>query len=269
MSVPFALYVPWIYATSENGGDSISVTDELGNVQSPGGTFPNLSSVNGMVYDPHDKLLYVENGGTNAITYYDTTGNYKGSFAGSDQPGGIAFDPNNDFLYVSYFNTNTISVYDEQGNQQTTAGTFPGTSLPLGIAYDSANHEVFVANLGGHITAYDEQGNLLTPSGGFPNASDPAGTAYDPLGASLLVANQTEPIILGYDAQGNQKSLDGFSSGLGSTPTSITYDPHNDWFYVGDCSGGGTPIRVYSSNGTQQALTGNFAAQVPGITVVP
>jgi DNA-binding beta-propeller fold protein YncE len=269
MSVPLALYVPWIYATSENGGDSIAVTDELGNVQSPGGAFPNLSSVNGLVYDPHDKLLYVENGGTHAITYYDTNGNYKGSFTGSDQPGGIAFDPNNDFLYVSYFDTNTISVYDEQGNQQTTSGSFPGTSFPLGIAYDSADREIFVANEGGNVTAYDEQGNQLSVSGGFPNASNPTGIAYNPLNGWLYVLNGSPNAVLGYDAQGNQQSLSGFSSGLGSSPTAIAYDPHNDWFYVGDCSGSGTPIRAYSSTGTQQASGGSFAAQVPGITVVP
>jgi hypothetical protein len=267
LSVPLALYVPWIYTTSENGGDSIHVTDELGNVQTVSGTFPNLSSVNGIAYDSHNGLLYVENGGTNKITFYDTNGNYQGSFTGSDQPGGIAFDPHNDFLYVTYFNTNTVSVYDEQGNQQTTTGTFPGTGSPLGVAYDSGNHFVYVTNLLGGLTVYDEQGNQQTASGGFPNASSPSGVAFDPIHAWLYVSNQSPAGVLVYDEQGNQQSPSGFGN-LGD-PIDIAYDPHADWFYVGDCSGAGTPVRAFSSSGAAEALGGSFAAQVPGITVVP
>lgn len=267
-SIPLALYVPWVYATSENGGDSVQVTDELGNVQTPAGSFPNLSSVNEIAYDSHNKLLYVNNGGTDKITFYDTNGNFKGSFSGSDQPGGIAFDPHNDLLYVTYFNTNTVSAYDEEGNLQSTPGGFPNTSYPWGIAYDSADRELIVANITGGINVYDEQGNQQSASGGFPNATNAYGLAYDPVNSWLYAINQNPAGVLAYDLTGNQQSLSGFG-GLGGAPSSITYDPHTDWFYVGDCSGAGTPVRVYSSSGSAEALGGVFAAQVPGIAIAP
>jgi DNA-binding beta-propeller fold protein YncE len=268
LSIPLSLYVPWVYATSENGGDSVQVTDELGNPQTISGTFPNLSSVNQIVYDTHNKLLYVANGGTHQITYYDTNGNYVGSFSGSDQPGGIAFDSHNDFLYVTYYNTNTVSVYDESGNLQTTAGGFPGTQYPWPVVYDPSDSFIYVGNLSGGVNVYDEQGNLQTTTGGFPNASIIYGLVYDPANSWVFGVNQNPAVVLAYDGQGNQQTLSGFG-GLGAAPSSLAYDPHNDWFYVGDCSGDGTPVKAFSSSGTPEALGGAWAAQVPGITVAP
>jgi DNA-binding beta-propeller fold protein YncE len=267
-TIPLALYVPWIYATSENGGDSVQVTDELGNPQTISGSFPNLSSVNQIAYDSHNAQIYIANGGTHQITYYDTNGNYKGAWTGSDQPGGIAFDPHNNLLYVTYFNTNTVSVYDETGTQQTTTGGFSGTNYPWGVGYDPSNQFIYVSNIVGGVNAYDEQGNTQTTTGGFPNASNTYGIVYDPVNAWLFMINQNPGGVLAYDAQGNQQSLSGFS-GLGSAPSSIAYDPHNDWFYVGDCSGSGTPVKAFSSSGAPEATGGSFAAQVPGITVAP
>jgi DNA-binding beta-propeller fold protein YncE len=267
-SVPLSLYVPWIYATSENGGDSVQVTDEAGNLQTHSGSFPNLSSVNQIAYDSHNKQLYVANGGTHKITYYDTNGNYIGSFTGSDQPGGIAFDAHNDFLYVTYVNTNTVSVYDEIGNQQTTTGSFPGTNSPWPVTYDPNNRLIYVGNIVGGFNVYDEEGNQQSASGGFPNASNAYGSAYDPVNAWLFVINQNPAGVLAYDGQGNQQTLSGFG-GLGDAPSSLAYDPHNDWFYVGDCSGNGTPVKAFSSSGAPEAAGGSWASQVPGITVAP
>jgi DNA-binding beta-propeller fold protein YncE len=279
-TIPLSLYVPWVYASTEASGDAIAVTDEFGNTQSVSGTFPNLSSVNGIAYDPHNGLLYVENGGTNAITVYDVQGHQRtvsGTFqdAGPDAPVGIVFDPHNNMLYATYATANSVAAFDEQGHLQATSGSFPNLTQPVGIAYDAADQELFVTSLGGRVTAYDEQGNPMTLSAGaFPNVNAPGGVAYDPIGALLYVANTafvggTGGVTV-YDVKGSQIIVSGSFGGLGPTPTSIAYDAHNDWFYVGDCSSmTPTPIRVFAANGDAESVSGTFATRVPGITIVP
>jgi DNA-binding beta-propeller fold protein YncE len=274
-TIPLSLYVPWVYATSENGGsDAIVITDENGNAQSVAGTFPNLSSVNGIAYDPHNGFLYAENGGTANVTVYDVQGHQQtvaGLFqnGGPDQPEGIVFDPHNNWLYVTYFSSNSVAAFDEQGRQQMTGGSFPGLSEPVGIAYDGADQAIYVASTGGSVTAYDEQGNQKTLSGGFPNVSTPYGLAYDPIDAFLYVGNSNlgaPGSITVYDTQGNQKTVSGSFPGLGERPTSIAYDPHNDWFYVGDCTG--VTTRAFNASGNAQTFSGT-STYVPGIAVVP
>jgi DNA-binding beta-propeller fold protein YncE len=278
-TIPLSLYVPWLYATSEAGGhDAVAVTDEYGNAQSVLGAFPNLSSVNGIAYDPHNGFLYVENGGTANVTAYDPQGRQQtvaGSFqnGGPDQPEGIVFDPHDNWLYVSYFSSNSVAAFDEQGRLQTTSGGFPGLSSPVGIAYDGPDQLLYVVSAGGSVTAYDEQGNQKTLLGSFPNLSAPYGAAYDPIHAFLYVTNtdyggSAPGYITVYDTQGNQKTMSGSFPGLGVGPTAITYDPHNDWFYVGDCSG--APTRAFDPNGNQQTLSGTgLPTYVPGIAIVP
>ena len=135
-------------------GDAIAVTDvELGHAQTVSGTFPNLSSVNGIAYDSHNNRIYVENGGTNTITVYNVQGvqqTVSGTFenAGPDAPAGIVFDPHNDLLYVTYFSSSSVTAFDEQGRPQATSGTFPNVTQPVGIAYDATDQEVFVAGIG-------------------------------------------------------------------------------------------------------------------------
>jgi DNA-binding beta-propeller fold protein YncE len=278
-TIPLSLYVPWLYSTSEAGGsNAVVVTDESGNAQSVSGTFPNLSSVNGIAYDPHNGFLYVENGGTSNVTAYDLQGRQQtvaGSFqnGGPDQPEGIVFNPHNNWLYVTYFSSNSVAAFDEQGQQQTTSGSFPGLSGPIGIAYDGADQTLYVASAAGSVSAYDEQGNQKTLSGGFPNVSTPAGLAYDPIDAFLFVTNTNiggggaPGSITVYGTQGNQQTVSGSFPGLGSGPTSIVHDPHNDWFYVGDCAG--TPLRAFDPNGNAQTLSGTLPTYVPGIAIVP
>ena len=194
-TIPLALYVPWIYATSEAAGDAIAVTDELGNAQTVSGTFPNLSSINGIAYDPHNNRIYVESGGTNTITVYDVQGvqqTVSGTFenAGPDAPAGIVFDPHNNLLYATYSTANSVAAFDEQGHLQATSGTFPNLTQPVGIAYDFVDQELFVTSSGGRVTAYDEQGNQIAVSGDFLNTTAPSGVAYDPINAFLFVAEQ-------------------------------------------------------------------------------
>jgi DNA-binding beta-propeller fold protein YncE len=275
-TIPLSLYVPWVYMTSESGGsDAVVVTDESGNTQSVSGSFPNLSSVNGIAYDPHNGFLYAENGGTSNVTVYDLQGRQQtvaGSFqnGGPDQPEGIVFDPRNDWLYVTYFSSNSVSAFDEQGRIQATSGSFPGLSSPIGIAYDGADQLLYIGSEGGSVSAYDEQGNQKTLSGGFPNVSGPAGLAYDPTNAFLYVANTnfggSSGTITVYDTQGNQQTVSGSFPGLGTGPTAIAHDPHNDWFYVGDCSG--APARAFDANGTAQSFSAP-TTYVPGIAIVP
>ncbi|HTA39734.1 MAG TPA: SMP-30/gluconolactonase/LRE family protein [Candidatus Acidoferrales bacterium] len=276
-TIPLALYVPWIYATSENGGDAVVVTDEGGTAQPVSGTFPNLSSVNGIAYDPHNGFLYVENGGTSNITVYDLQGRQQtvaGSFqnGGPDQPGGIVFDPHDNLLYVTYFSSDSVSAFDEQGRLQTTSGAFANLTNPIGIAYDGADRALYVANAAGSVTAYDEQGVQKALPGGFPNLTAPAGLAYDSIDAFLFVTNTNfgggaPGSITVYDTQGNQQTVSGSFPGLGQGPTSIAHDPHNDWFYVGDCSG--APVHAFDANGNQQTLSGTPSTYVPGIAIVP
>jgi DNA-binding beta-propeller fold protein YncE len=278
-TIPLSLYVPWVYQTSEaNLTDAVVITDENGNAQSVAGTFPNLSSVNGIAYDPHNGFLYVENSGTANVTVYDPQGRQQtvaGSFqnGGPDQPEGIVFDPHNNWLYVTYSSSNSVAAFDEQGRMQSTSGGFPNLSSPVGIAYDGADQALYVASQTGSVTAYDEQGTQKTlPPGGFPNLGTPDGVAYDPIGAFLYVTNTdvgggAPGNITVYDTQGNQQTVSGSFPGLGQGPTSITYDPHNDWFYVGDCSG--TQTRAFDPNGNQQTLSGTPSTYVPGIAIVP
>jgi hypothetical protein len=277
-TIPLSLYTPWIYVSSENGGDSITATDETGTPQTLSGTFPNLNSVNGIAYDPHNHLLYAENGGTPGITAYNSQGvqqTVSGTFqnAGSNAPYGIVFDPHNNVLYVTYANAASVAAFTEQGVLVATAGGFPNLNYPIGIAYDSLNHDLYVASsaiIGGSasITVYDEQGNQVAVSGAFPGLDEPVGIAYDSRTDSLYVTNISNASITAYDPQGNQRTIGGFG-GLGTGPVSAAYDAHSDWFYVGDCAVASRPVRAFDSNGVPQTLTSTLPKDVPGITVAP
>jgi hypothetical protein len=70
------------------------------------GSFSQLATPRGIVYDPHNAQFYVGNGGT-TVTVYDKAGTFLSSFPrgpGSDAiygPSGIAFDATHDTIWVA------------------------------------------------------------------------------------------------------------------------------------------------------------------------
>jgi hypothetical protein len=95
-------------------------------------------SADGVVYDPHNHLLYVSNSfgsGANAISVYTTAGvlqNVPGKWTGVGGQGELTFDPHTNLIYVPNFNTGKVTAYDEDGNQQPLTG-FSGMPAGLGI----------------------------------------------------------------------------------------------------------------------------------------
>jgi DNA-binding beta-propeller fold protein YncE len=117
----------FLYITNFSGG--VAVYDESGIAQS-GFSFANTSDPAGIVYDPHNGLIYVANynvTGADAITVYtegglNVQGTLTGNWAGVKFPEGLAFDPHTNLIYVANNQNGTVTAYDEKGNQQSLTG---------------------------------------------------------------------------------------------------------------------------------------------------
>jgi hypothetical protein len=192
----------WIYVTGLD--NTVKAYDSQGNQQTLTGTFPNVASPYGIVFDSSNKLLYVTNLGAsspaNAVTAYDEQGNQQtltGSWANASGPRGIAYDPHTNWLYLCD-STSTVTAYDAQGNQQTLAA-FSFNSLQylkyaFGIAY--ANGWLFVTTQQYQALAFDGQGRGEENVGGLKMAQ---GLAYDPNDGYMYVADNTLNTVRAYD----------------------------------------------------------------------
>jgi hypothetical protein len=120
------------------------------------GSFSQLATPRGIVYDPHNAQFYVGNGGT-TVTVYDKAGTFVFSFPrgpGSDAiygPSGIAFDATHDTIWVANLTGGngvnpTYGVAEFQENDavvqppivpatQFLAPTSPTRELPYAIGY--------------------------------------------------------------------------------------------------------------------------------------
>ncbi|HTA39733.1 MAG TPA: hypothetical protein VK760_11675 [Candidatus Acidoferrales bacterium] len=126
---------------------SINTFTSQGGAQGTSGTFANLMNPDGLAYDSHNGLLYVDN----IVAPYSTQG--------------------------------TLVAYDEQGNSQTLAGNPSGIPTAWGLTYDGHNGSIYLSvdqSTPPTIWAYDERGFKLTTAGSFPGLSWPAELAVAP-----------------------------------------------------------------------------------------
>jgi DNA-binding beta-propeller fold protein YncE len=232
--------------------------------------YSSASNPSSAVYDPHNGLLYVTNGGNSTVAAFSPT---LGTpqvypFAGLNEPEGIIFDPNNNDLYVTSEAGNTVTAYNEAGVAQTLSGTFPNLNAPHGIAFDPVNRLIYVACVNSTILAYDENGNQQTLSGTFPGVNGPVGIAYDADNGLLYVVNFSGTTITVYDPNGNAQSPTSFSEAPHAT--GIAYDEWNGLLYVTDPQYGS--VTAFTSAGTAPtALGSSFSVANPpeGIGVIP
>jgi hypothetical protein len=291
-SIPLALYQPWIYV-EDTVHDNVLAYDEQGNAKPLTNPISGLGEPTGLLYDPHNGLIYVSSNNfgactTNCITAYQPNGtSYAFSsatpFAGAAGPGGLAFDPLSNDIYIDYYANpgGSVAAFDEQGNAATLGGTFPGISASYALAHDSNEDWFYAANCSpAAVNAYTSQGaaKALTGNGGspFPHLTNPDGITFDQNTNWFYIDNcdPTNGTITAYDEEGNQQTLTGNPQGI-RQGWGITFDPYDNLLYVANDDNGSlvTPkVTVYDERGTHQTLTGrafpglNWPAQ---IVVVP
>ena len=230
-TIPLVLYQPWIYAADDVTSE-VAAFDEQGHsktlahpISAPG------DELDGLLYDPHNGLLYVSNATANAVTAYRTDGS-----------------------------PYTLSA----------ASPFAGLTSPSGLAFDPVSNAIYVVEWvlgGGGVKAFDEQGNALTLSGTFPGVVSAFAAAYDPNQDWFYVANCTPAAVKAFTSQGAAQTLTGNGGSPFPNlhnPDAIAFDPHNDWFYVDNCSPTNGTITAYDEQGNQQALPGNPSGILTG-----
>jgi hypothetical protein len=294
-SIPLALYQPWIYVGDDVTGNVLAF-DEQGNAKPLPKPIVGLNEPIGLVYDPHNGLVYVASNSTiassacttNCITAYQPDGTpYAFSaptpFGSSAGPGGLAFDPLTNDIYVDYIpitggGAGSVAAFDEQGNAVALSGTFPGVSSSYALARDSNTDWFYVANCAPPaVNAYSSQGvaKTLPAADPFPNVGNADGITFDPNNNWFYVDNcvtgpSSTPAGPGggftaYDEDGNQHTLTGDPQGI-PQGWGITFDPYDDLLYVAaDDNGNVSSQKIYTfdERGTQQTLGGSA---FPGLT---
>jgi hypothetical protein len=290
-SIPLALYQPWIYVEDSTSNEVLAY-DEQGNAKPLPKPIAGLNEPIGLLYDPHNGLVYVASNGFNAcrtscITAYQPDGTpYAFSaatpFGSSAGPGGLAFDPLTNEIYVDYIPTlggaGSVAAFDEQGNAVALSGTFPGVSSSYALARDPNTDWFYVANCApAAVNAFTSQGaaKTLPAAAPFPNLTNPDGITFDPNNNWFYVDNcvmgpsSTPPGPGGgftaYDEDGNQHTLPGNPQGI-PEGWGITFDPYDNLLYVAaDDFGNVSSKKVYTfdERGTAQTLG---ASAFPGLT---
>ena len=278
-SVPLALYIPWVYAASyaRQASPPIKVTDEFGNAQSVGGTFPNYPLRTALhttrtTAGSTSKTLVRRRISPYTI-FKVTSKQVAGTFPNTRTPTSL---PESLSKPIRRFTLRDVpdrrlggSVRQSKATSKTVSQGFVLRAKLSDRRHVLSNQprDLYYKRRRRKLLAFDEQGNQLILSGTFPNTSSPYGIAYDPRNTLLYITNNANPGLTVYDTQGNQVSVTGSFSGL-SQPIPVVYDPHSDWFYVGDCDGV-TPIQVFLPNGNTQTMPNAFATTVAGLAVVP
>jgi hypothetical protein len=281
-AIPLALYQPWIYV-EDTVHNNVLAYDEQGNAKALAIPISGLGEPTGLLYDPHNGLIYVASSNfgactTNCITAYKPDGSpYAFSsatpFAGSPGPGGLAFDPLSSNIYIDYYAKpgGSVAAFDEQGNAATLSGTFPGISASYAVAHDPNQDWFYAANCSpAAVKAYTSQGaaKALTGHGGspFPNLINPDGITFDQNKNWFYVDNcdPTNGTITAYDEEGNQQTLPGNPQGI-RQGWGITFDPYDNLLYVAIDDNGSTStpkVAVYDERGTHQTRS---AGAFPGL----
>lgn len=166
-----------------------------------GYTAPSTPGATGVVYDYHNKHLYVA-GSNNTVSVFDAAGSsiaVPGTFMNVNAPAAIAlYDAGSSFyLAVANAGNNTYATYNEDG----TPAAFgfvrryvvsTGTVVPSGIAAEPSGPIIISGNDG---TTDILQAHAL--SGGLGYGSQTAGLAgpnglsFEPTSAAFVVANKT------------------------------------------------------------------------------
>jgi sugar lactone lactonase YvrE len=140
------------------------------------------TSPKAIAVDSQDNLYVIGNG--NAVSRYDTFGNYIGQYTNSvSGPQGVAVVSVNSIpttLYVSNSTPNqivSISLLPSGGlNAGFNTGILPLNYLPNGLAVNSAGTSIYVAGNDGNVHIYSSTGAVLAT---LPNFSAPYAIALD------------------------------------------------------------------------------------------
>jgi DNA-binding beta-propeller fold protein YncE len=263
----------------------IKVYGSQGNLITVTGTFPGLSTPDGMAYDASNQRIYVANLGNNTVTVYNLDGTLVDlgatAFSGLNDPEDIAFNPINKHFYINEPSTNQVLVFDENGVSVPLApGAFAGLNSPFGLGWDSANGLIYVANAGNNtMNIYDQLGNpIQTTVGAFPGLNSPDDVSWDPLTGNLYVTGvATDPLgacvinqVFVYTPDGNVVSTTGFTGLNGPDAIVSNGNAVAPLYYVTNICGG--TVSVFDKNGGTVTLpTGAFTGlvQPTGVLVIP
>jgi DNA-binding beta-propeller fold protein YncE len=263
----------------------IKVYGSQGNLITVTGTFPGLSTPDGMAYDASNQRIYVANLGNNTVTVYNLDGTLVDlgatAFSGLNDPEDIAFNPINKHFYINEPSTNQVLVFDENGVSVPLApGAFAGLNSPFGLGWDSANGLIYVTNAGNNtMNIYDQLGNpIQTTVGAFPGLNSPDDVSWDPLTGNLYVTGvATDPLgacvinqVFVYTPDGNVVSTTGFTGLNGPDAIVSNGNAVAPLYYVTNICGG--TVSVFDKNGGTVTLpTGAFTGlvQPTGVLVIP
>lgn len=281
VSVPLALYQPWIYVVNYYGG-TVTAYDEEGNGKTLTGSFPGImSQPQNISYAPASGWLYVSGYGGASFLAYDVMGNAQtpsGGFPNTNGPGQVAFDPHNSWIYVPNNGANTtnyVTAYDAAGDQEPlSSGAFSAMANGAWLmAYAAGSNDIYAANFNTNVVAgYSEDGTAVTSVGAFPNVDQSFGLAFDSENQWVYVSNHgTERAVTVYDASGNQLSPSGGFT-VATFPYGIAYDPYNDRLYVANVFSAPGSVMEFDGEGNNLPLGSGAFSNVNypwGIAVVP
>ena len=271
---------------ADSSANVITVYNSQGSIIRVTGSFPGLSTPDGMAYDASNKHIYVANLGNSTVTVYDLDGNLidlgPNAFAGLNDPEDITFNPINHHFYINEPIPNQVVVFDESGNLVTLAPTaFSNLSSPFGLGWDSANGLIYVTNAGNNtITVYDQLGTQVqTAAGAFAGLNSPDDVSWDPLTGNLYITGAASDGLGGcsvnqifvYAPDGTAVSSAGGFPGLNGPDAIVSNgDAASPKYYVSNICGG--TVSAFDRNGVPITLpAGAFAnlVQPTGVLVVP
>ncbi len=213
-------------------GQPVEEFNEYGNLLHPTGAFANTNTPTGMLYDPHNGLIYVANY-SGPVTAYDKEGNQQplsGGFPNALGSVKLAYNQRNHLIYALITSPPGIAVYDESGTPQKVSGTFPHLGAAgSNFTYDDHNgwlYYVGQATNGDYVVkAYDAGGHEMALRG-FVNPFQ-TNLVYDPHNGFIYTVGET---IRAFNEQGDAQTLSpGFPSDMGGD---IAFDPHDNLIYA-------------------------------------
>lgn len=196
----------------------------------------------GIAYDPYTGLIFVADGGSNAVTVVnDSTFATSTSSTGAD-PWGVASASEYNEVFVTDNNhggSGDVSVLDASNG--TTRWTVPVGLGPTGLAYDTNTSEVFVANTGSNSVDIISVFNASLVNASVAVGAGPEGVAVDWESGQVFVTNSLGSSVSVIDESTNAVVA---TIGVGAGPTGIVYDPVMNELFV--ANQGSSSISVIS-----------------------
>lgn len=221
------------------------------------GDFLNKSS-NSMepmyiTFDPVNGNLYVSVNNTGQVVVVNGTNNrIQDHINVGGNPFGIAFDPLNNYIYVTDISSRNVSVINPQTNaviKNLTVG-----NNPYAMAFDPQNGNMYVTDSNtttlfttnpGEVSVINSVTDTVVSN--FTVGSDPQGIAYDPANGEMFIAMAAGGFVQASNFQTGSIYLwgGGHTYKIGNnpyyslqTPTTLSYNPLNQFMYMGDLASG-------------------------------